>query len=1561
MNLWVAFLQDDLDAFRNILANATQASQKSHAGGGVHMNTGLGFANATPGAGLGSSPRSTTKGRKSSAFSGNISSSKGVPVNVTRSDINYRDHSGLTILHRAASSTAQNSGCFALALLEHPLVDLYLQDYENGWTALHRALYFGNITVARAILQKDSNNGMKAGSLIKIKDNEGNTAFDVYNSIIARRFPSHKPRLQDPVYSDSESDDSVLSEVEERVPVTTSAGGDELFVFGSNKNFTLGLGDNDDRKHPERVVLKRPDHLIRRFFNEYLESRTAVDESNKQESASSRISYVPVDEIPILIRSRPIVIQDVVLSKLHSAFITTDPESNLYMCGFGPGGRLGTGDEVTRFEYVCIESGGLAGKKVVALGLGLNHSMAVSEEGMLYSWGSNGHGQLGYTLPRPSLKDDEPVQNVPRQIFGPLKRDFIRGVACSDIHSVAFTSTSLYTWGKNDGQLGLMDSDSRSLEIQTAPRKVAASLFSSPIKMVSAINRATICLLENHSVCVFTSYGYSFVKFPVGEAFSNYFLKDVAHTTRYEAEPDHITSVTCGGETIAAVSSRGDLFTLNINHKLDPSHPSSATSTTNPSKIKSALSQPQRIWQLRKGNWDGIKSVDVGENGTVILSTNAGAVWHRVKRPKIRDAYASNLMEYKAKDYKFERIPGLTNISTVKSNAFGGCAAIRKDCDVLHTQVKVAERALWDDIAPLLSIRGLEASEVKDEDTESPRFWIPALPSEHLQPMKRAILASPDLEADVSRHLRIKGPVGKEYDVELSTTLSNVRVPVHCFMLAGRSTVFQQAWCQYQKCGYYSFPEVLEIVPTENRKANVKFLGIDFITLLNIVVYLYDDTVVDVWQFTKHSPRDAFRYRSCRTELMKVALRLDMKNLEAAVRLQVEPARQLHADLDLAIKNPRYLEGGDTIVVLDGAEELAHSAILCQRCPFFQGLFNGRSEGMWLANRRMDASELVRVDLGHVDPSAFKIVLRYLYSDAGIEIFDEIKAADLDEFSEIVLSVMAVADELMLDRLSQICQQMLGRFVNTRNVCHLINAIAPCACTEFKNAGLEYVCLQLESMLESRLLDDLDEDLLLELEEVVRSNQLACMPFARSGKAEKMLHERYPGLRADLDEEKQRRINDMAFRSHLKDDDSRISSSYRSRFGSLDDHHISSSPTHDKVHGRSKAARNAPFSPALQAKDTSTAGLMFDMEDEAGMILEDPISTRSKLYDWSAGKTSNIGAPIPSKDVSQTSKVKLVEEQISPITSPNGFRSPHSGTGPPVQNGKTWQARKLSSTKLDMKEIMAQASSSRPSNLSMGFSAQKGTEKATFSVHKISQKERKKQQQQALQQAISQSQAKSSPTVKASSPWQVQTASKMSLKDVIDSEAQNSSPPVSEAKRLPVPATFNIVRRTASPDTRFAGQSRNTKKSLPRPSAAPSKSSPQPNTGSTTLVPHSKSYKTQLTNAEPALLLSMSDIIGQQKREQDLIKEAVAKRSLQEIQEEQAFQAWWDAESRRAQEDEAERARKVAAAEAKKEKGKKPRGGSRGGGGGGAGRGDGAQRGSERGGRGRGAAQTSAS
>lgn len=1501
--LWKYYFEDDVEKFRRLLANANyqlQHSSKNHGGGASYSNS-FGSIAGSPG---GASPKTVMKGRKVSG-SGNASGTKGSNTALGRAEVNSRDHAGLTLLHRVASSTSPSAISFALALIEHPAIDLYVQDRENGWTALHRALYFGNITIARAILERDrwdpngpggSTTTRVGSSVIKVKDHEGNSAFDVYNATIARRSLQH-------IREYTESEEGSMGDTESTPEVIKTGGnlmhgsvdGDELFVFGSNKNHSLGFGDGDDRQFPERITVKRPDHLLFRFYREYLEAQQDLGEVPK--GAPKPIPKSLAD-IPALILNRPVVIQDVTLSKLHSAILTTDPESNLYTCGVGPGGRLGTGDEVTRFTYTCIEDGGLAGKKVATVALGQNHTLAVSSDGEIFSWGTSTYSQLGYSLPRPALKDEEPVCATPRQIFGSLKREVIIGVAASAIHSVAHTSTSLFCWGKNEGQLGLMDSDSRSLSVQTVPRKVAASLFKAPITMVSAINGATICLLANHSVCVFSNYGYTFVKFPLHEEISNYHLNIAALTTRYEATSNHISHITAGGDTIAAVSSRGDLFILNV-RRIDPDVPSS--STTNPSKIKSALSSPERVWSLRKGHWDGIKSVGIAENGSLIVCTQAGAVWRRIKRAKIKDAFTGIINYNKKTDFKFQRVPGLTKVAVVRSTTFGVYAAIRKDCDVTRSQIMVEKQKLWQDLNPLLSIREIVTSEPSEEEEEiaAPRFWSPALPKDLFDPLKRAILSSPDIEADVERQLATKD-LGS-YDVEVCTTNSDVRIPVHGFMLAARSSILRDALNEFRRIGESSIPELCAIKPTSHPQTlasrspvQITFQGLDFIAILNLVIYVYTDTIIDVWHFTRQRPNMAFRYRQVRVELMKTAAQLKMGKLEHAVRLMIEPDRQMNSDIDSALRDPRFYEDGDTLLELNGSEIPVHSALMCQRCPFFDGLFNGRAGGQWLAGRRQQNPEIIRVDLKHIDPATFDLVLRHIYADVGTELFDNILSVDIDEFSELVMDVMGVANELMLDRLSQICQEVLGRFVNTRNVSQLLNVVAPCSVTKFKDAALEYICLQLESMLENHLIDDLEEDLILELDEVVRANQLSCLPFAKSGRAELLLHERHPSLAGDIDEERRRRLRDMTFRVNLHNDENRLSSSFRARVGSLDDL-MSASPSQEKARRKSKAGRNAPFSPSIRPKD-STMDLMFDMDDE------DPLTPESL---GSPEMKPTVVLIATSRTPSATwNEPELRENEPSSLRSrPTGLGSKSLNATPPsAPNTKTWSSPALPPSKLDFREIMTQDSSSksRVSSLSMSISAQKTTdEKANkSSTPKLSQKERKKQQQQALKQGLGQPQITvDKPDTKPLSPWQVPISGpKTSLKDVLG-ESQASPLALS-----PISSRPSTTRRTASPDTRFPGQQRHTPTSQqPTHQTQASKSSP--------VVPHSKSYTAPAVKAESSLQLSMADIIGQQRREQEVIKEAVAKRSLQEIQEEQAFQEWWDQESRRAQVEEAARSK----------------------------------------------------
>ena len=111
---------------------------------------------------------------------------------------------------------------------------------------------------------------------------------------------------------------------------------------------------------------------------------------------------------------------------------------------------------------------------------------------------------------------------------------------------------------------------------------------------------------------------------------------------------------------------------------------------------------------------------------------------------KIKDANASSSTGYNFSDHKFSRVPSLTRIVAVRSNAFGAYAAVRKDCDVLQAQTGVDNMSLWSDLHPLLPLQDLSAKK-KNADTEdpAPRFWVPAPPAHDSATIRRAILQNP--------------------------------------------------------------------------------------------------------------------------------------------------------------------------------------------------------------------------------------------------------------------------------------------------------------------------------------------------------------------------------------------------------------------------------------------------------------------------------------------------------------------------------------------------------------------------------------------------------------------------------------------------------------------------------------------------------------------------------------------------------------------------------------------------------------------------------------------------
>ena len=63
-------------------------------------------------------------------------------------DVNARDWLGRTVLHLACSSGEASAPEYVRLLLACPGINVNLQDLENQWTPLHKALYNGNIITA---------------------------------------------------------------------------------------------------------------------------------------------------------------------------------------------------------------------------------------------------------------------------------------------------------------------------------------------------------------------------------------------------------------------------------------------------------------------------------------------------------------------------------------------------------------------------------------------------------------------------------------------------------------------------------------------------------------------------------------------------------------------------------------------------------------------------------------------------------------------------------------------------------------------------------------------------------------------------------------------------------------------------------------------------------------------------------------------------------------------------------------------------------------------------------------------------------------------------------------------------------------------------------------------------------------------------------------------------------------------------------------------------------------------------------------------------------------------
>ncbi len=171
----------------------------------------------------------------------------------------------------------------------------------------------------------------------------------------------------------------------------------------------------------------------------------------------------------------------------HSLMI--DALGSLYAMGINTYGQLGEGNVRVSKSAVSNNVGYpvqfFSGRKVVSVAAGAQHSVAVTDDGRVYAWGSTANGRLGVGATT-AFGFSYPTQVVSS---GTLSGRFIRAVVSggsSGAHTLALDSGgTLYAWGANDrGQLGVGDFFERTRPAMVA--KVAGALQSRTVTMAAA-------------------------------------------------------------------------------------------------------------------------------------------------------------------------------------------------------------------------------------------------------------------------------------------------------------------------------------------------------------------------------------------------------------------------------------------------------------------------------------------------------------------------------------------------------------------------------------------------------------------------------------------------------------------------------------------------------------------------------------------------------------------------------------------------------------------------------------------------------------------------------------------------------------------------------------------------------------------------------------------------------------------------------------------------------------------------------------------------------------------
>ncbi|OXB62048.1 hypothetical protein ASZ78_013421 [Callipepla squamata] len=223
---------------------------------------------------------------------------------------------------------------------------------------------------------------------------------------------------------------------------------DEVFVFGLNCSNCLGTGDSQSTIVPKKLEALCGKKISSLSYGSGPHVVLCTEDGevyawghngySQLGNGATNQGVTPVQVCTNLLLKKVV---EVACGSHHSMALSFD--GDVYGWGYNGNGQLGLGNNGNQLTPCRVAA--LQGVCVFQIACGYAHTLALTDEGLLYAWGANTYGQLG--------NGNKSNQLSPLQIMMEKER-VVEIAACHSAHTSAAKTQSgqVYMWGQCRGQ-----------------------------------------------------------------------------------------------------------------------------------------------------------------------------------------------------------------------------------------------------------------------------------------------------------------------------------------------------------------------------------------------------------------------------------------------------------------------------------------------------------------------------------------------------------------------------------------------------------------------------------------------------------------------------------------------------------------------------------------------------------------------------------------------------------------------------------------------------------------------------------------------------------------------------------------------------------------------------------------------------------------------------------------------------------------------------------------------------------------------------------------------------